>query len=732
MPLRPPALDDRSYSDLVQDLLASIPAHTPEWTNQQKGDPGRTLIELFAWLADSILYRANLIPERQRLAFLKLVGVPLQPASAATGIVCVFSDPAVTSAVTLATHASLTGPVNFETLSELDVLPVTGRAYIKAPLSADQQKAALPLLQGLQSLYSLANVPSGYSTTPIFANNTSDPNGVDVFASTIDQCLWIALLASKPANVANIRDTLKGKNGPRTLSIGVAPASPVDDPLAAFGPQATIPVTWQISGNSPSGSPLVYFPLDVDSDTTQGLLTNGTVTLRLPEGVDIGAPANDVRSDARAGMGPKPPRIDDPNIDSLLVAWVRVNVQSALTLNWAGINAVEVDQRTTYTNIIAGVSDGSGNQTFQLPKTQIDPSTFQLEVDMPGFAFQPWQPVDDLAALNGPLQNYVLDPEAGTVSFGNQMQGAIPPNSRRIRAALMRAGGGLAGNVPSGSLTAITAKDVSGKPAPGLTVQQPIDTTGGADSEALDHAEQRIPALFRHQDRAVTASDYKNLVQSMPGGSVARAEVLPLFKPQTRDPNVPGVLSVMVIPPKGNHLPPCPRANRKLLETAYSYLNPRRVIAAEMYLIGTEYVGLGISIAVEVQSGFGQLQVSQQVETALRTYLWPVPPGGPAQQGWPLGRTVRSLELEVIVSQVPGISEINGLLLFQLLPGGTYQQIEVNSGNAELTLENWQLPEVLQVLVTPGADGSGVAPGDLNPETQTDDTVAVPIVPNVC
>ncbi len=43
-------------------MLASIPAHTPEWTIQQPGDPGRTLIELFAWLADSILYRANLIP----------------------------------------------------------------------------------------------------------------------------------------------------------------------------------------------------------------------------------------------------------------------------------------------------------------------------------------------------------------------------------------------------------------------------------------------------------------------------------------------------------------------------------------------------------------------------------------------------------------------------------------------------------------------------------------------
>ncbi len=151
MPLIPPALDDRSYSDLVQDMLDSIPAHTPEWTIQQTGDPGRTLIELFAWLADSILYRANLIPERQRLAFLKLLGLPLHPAAAATGILSVFSDPAVTTAVTLASGASIPGPPAFETLSELDVLPVTAQAYIKVPLSQAQQTAAMPLLQGLQS-----------------------------------------------------------------------------------------------------------------------------------------------------------------------------------------------------------------------------------------------------------------------------------------------------------------------------------------------------------------------------------------------------------------------------------------------------------------------------------------------------------------------------------------------------------------------------------------------------
>src|SRR4030095_13296344 len=92
MPIRPPALDDRSFDDLVEELLARIPAHTPEWTNPRQGDPGRTIIELFAWLADTLLYRANLIPERQRLALLRLLGAQMRPAAPARSIVSVSID----------------------------------------------------------------------------------------------------------------------------------------------------------------------------------------------------------------------------------------------------------------------------------------------------------------------------------------------------------------------------------------------------------------------------------------------------------------------------------------------------------------------------------------------------------------------------------------------------------------------------------------------------------------
>src|SRR6266480_2300961 len=101
MPLTLPNLDDRRYQDLRDEALARIPVYTPEWTNFNKSDPGVTLIELFAFLTENLLYRSNQIPERNRRKFLQLLGVPLQPASAAVGLVSFNNDRGPLQTITL-------------------------------------------------------------------------------------------------------------------------------------------------------------------------------------------------------------------------------------------------------------------------------------------------------------------------------------------------------------------------------------------------------------------------------------------------------------------------------------------------------------------------------------------------------------------------------------------------------------------------------------------------------
>ena len=76
MPINLPNLDDRTYVDLMHEALALIPAHAPAWTNHNPSDPGITLVEMFAFLTEMMVYRLNRVTDENKLAFLKLLNPP--------------------------------------------------------------------------------------------------------------------------------------------------------------------------------------------------------------------------------------------------------------------------------------------------------------------------------------------------------------------------------------------------------------------------------------------------------------------------------------------------------------------------------------------------------------------------------------------------------------------------------------------------------------------------------
>jgi hypothetical protein len=73
MPLQLPNLDNLIYEDLVSELTADIPKNTTEWTDFNPADPGITIMELLAFISESLSYRADLLPDELYLNFLKLL-----------------------------------------------------------------------------------------------------------------------------------------------------------------------------------------------------------------------------------------------------------------------------------------------------------------------------------------------------------------------------------------------------------------------------------------------------------------------------------------------------------------------------------------------------------------------------------------------------------------------------------------------------------------------------------
>jgi hypothetical protein len=76
MPLELPNLDDRRYADLVAEARRLIPVYDPEWTNHNPSDPGITLVELFAYLTEMLLYRLDRVTADNQRKFLKLLNGP--------------------------------------------------------------------------------------------------------------------------------------------------------------------------------------------------------------------------------------------------------------------------------------------------------------------------------------------------------------------------------------------------------------------------------------------------------------------------------------------------------------------------------------------------------------------------------------------------------------------------------------------------------------------------------
>jgi hypothetical protein len=83
MSLARPNLDDRSFQMLVDQATRQVQQSCPGWNDLSAGDPGITLLETFAFLTETLIYRTNQIPDRVYIEFLRLLGVKLQPPGAA-------------------------------------------------------------------------------------------------------------------------------------------------------------------------------------------------------------------------------------------------------------------------------------------------------------------------------------------------------------------------------------------------------------------------------------------------------------------------------------------------------------------------------------------------------------------------------------------------------------------------------------------------------------------------
>lgn len=73
MPLTILNLDDRNFTDLVEEGISMLARFAPVWTNHNPSDPGMTLIELLAYFTEMLIYRLNRVTRDNKIKFLQLL-----------------------------------------------------------------------------------------------------------------------------------------------------------------------------------------------------------------------------------------------------------------------------------------------------------------------------------------------------------------------------------------------------------------------------------------------------------------------------------------------------------------------------------------------------------------------------------------------------------------------------------------------------------------------------------
>jgi len=627
MPLPTVDLDDRHFQDIVDQAKTLIPQYCPEWTDHNVSDPGVTLIELFAWMTDLMLYRVNQTPDNMYVRFLELIGVRLEPPRAARAPITFYLSAPQPGAVSIPEHTEVatvrtesSTAITFSTESNFVVrLPELVGAFTRdIGRRSEEQWAEHDLTQ--------IDLPG--QRILVFATN---PVPGDAFYLAFQSDLSHHVLALV------MECDLAG-------GAGVDPTNP--------------PIAWEAW----HGGAERWVRCDVESDTTGGFNKSGEMVLHLPAMTKV--TFRDV-----AAYWLRCRLIDTEDHTSTYQVSPEID---RLRLESRG-GTVMARHATTIFNEVLGRSDGTPGQRLRLLHTPVlarEPGREVLMVETSGVPAQPWQEVDDFGDSGPEDLHYTLDGTDGSLALGPALLqpdgtvyrfGAVPPKGSVLRFSRYQFGGGVAGNVPKGVLSVLKSS------IPYVArVTNRAPAVGGRDAQSLEDAKLRAPQSLRTRTRAVTADDFETLARQVHGVDRARC-LAPGAQPPAAGHPRPGEIQLAILPQiddsHGYISPDRLTLSAELKQSVESYLNERRLIGTRLDVQPAHFTWVSITAKIRVPERTDPARTAdlrRRVETELYRYLSPYV-GGPEGTGWPFGRDLHVSELYALLQRIPGVEFVDDL-----------------------------------------------------------------------
>jgi predicted phage baseplate assembly protein len=338
-------------------------------------------------------------------------------------------------------------------------------------------------------------------------------------------------------------------------------------------------------------------------------------------------------------------------------------------------------------NEVLGSSDGTLNQRFTAARTPIlkDIVLQVLEADLPADAervlrslpadatevlrdergrplavWVRWSETADFLGSGPEDRHYTVDRQTGEIRFGDGRHGRIPPrNGNNIRLRRYQVGGGSRGNKPANTITQLRSAVPYVEAATNL-----VAASGGFDREDMPSVYGRGARLLRHRGRAVTAEDYEDLAL-LASPEVARARCVPM-RDLAADPDahrsVLGIVSLIVVSRSDAKKP---LSSVPLLDRVRQYVDERRDPAANLIVLGPEYVQVSVETELVPEVIEESAAVRDAVTQRIDAFLHPLS-GGPGNRGWDFGVLPHRSDLYGVCASVPGVHHVSSLRIVTL------------------------------------------------------------------
>lgn len=635
MSLAKPKLDDRTFQQLVDEAKKRIPHYTKEWTDHNVSDPGVTLIELFAWMTETMLYRLNQVPDLHLIRMMEMLGIRLQePISAELPVTFWLSAPQAQPVVL----PGGTEVASTQTETAQSIIFTTNEDRLIAP----------PQLKGL-----LSRVAGGAPGTKRYKEhrwreNSADfgPNGEGIFSADgspqPDDALYFGFDNDLSEHILGFEFDCNPAGG-----ANVNPNLP--------------PYVWEASTGEGQER---WAVCDVDMDTTRALNGTGRIRIHLPK---LGRYA--VNQETLYWVRVRLRGLTDEDKTMGMSSYTKTPLVRKLSVASWGITANATHAELVKHEFI-GRSDGSPNQQFRLQRTPIlaRSSDEQLIVHPDGEDRQFWQEVNDFGNSGFNDRHYTLDSLSGVLRFGPavrqpdgtiKLYGAIPPRGANLFLQQYRTGGGTVGNVRAHVLNTLkTAIPFIAK------VDNREPAFGGLDGESVEAAMMRMPQLLRTRERAVTEDDFEFLAMQGLPSHISRVKCIQPRPMDLGGKAKAGEVYVLVIPRifeaerllTAEELAP----SADLIGRLTDYLDQRRLLTVKMSVQSPNYRGVAVRVQLRPTPESNRVQLEQAILARLHRYLNPLT-GGNEGKGWPFGRDLFISDVYQCLQGLPNIQFIRNV-----------------------------------------------------------------------